>query len=152
MLSLGLKRVEDVFNEKRRSNYTLPQTSLSNFLSGICDAQNVHVQIFCQDNPAMLFNSLQCVFTATGIAVVTHWFGSNWTGLKPVYNLFGLLSSHVSWDLLTYRMYSNAKVRKNVMIWKTNIFSFIRQCFVDCKGAKRMDSNGPTSGRKKTCT
>lgn len=39
----------------------LPKTSLSNFLSG--DAQNVPEQIFSQDNPGMLFDTLQYVFT-----------------------------------------------------------------------------------------
>lgn len=24
---------------------------------------------------------------AAGMAVVTHWFGFNWTGLKPVYSI-----------------------------------------------------------------
>lgn len=74
-----------VFEGKRRSNYTLPQTSLSNFLSGICDAQNVPEQIFSQDNPVMLFDTLQSVFTAGGIAVVT--------GLKPVYKSHFKLTS-----------------------------------------------------------
>lgn len=60
-----------VFVGKTRSNYTLPQTSLSNFLSGICDAQNVPEQIFSQDNPAMLFNmcslQLEWLFLSTGL-------------------------------------------------------------------------------------
>lgn len=64
LLSPGLKHegLFPVFERKSRSNRVLPKSSLSNFLSGLCNAQNVPEQIFSQDNPGMLFDTLQYVF------------------------------------------------------------------------------------------